>query len=260
MDILSGMNGSPDRGGKKARRRVLLADIGNSTVRFAWRGAIAEDVREIPTPEWLAAPQIPDCDCVYASVVVPDAVKLLREAAGGRDVMVLGEDVEIPLLNATTCPGEVGRDRLAACLAADRNTPGDNVVVCCGTALALSACSQGEFLGGNIIPGPRLQWEALHRGTAQLPPPSGGRFELPRNVLGRNTRAAISKGIAFGLVGALNHLLELYDRILRKPTVYLCGGWAAEVSPHVRREHVLRPHLVLEGVELVSAEVGEGCG
>jgi pantothenate kinase type III len=87
------------------------------------------------------------------------------------DPMTLRPGVKTGLKIRYKDPKEVGADRIADAMGALKLYPGRNlIVVDFGTATTLTAITKdGEFLGGNILPGVRLALEALVEKTAKLP-------------------------------------------------------------------------------------------
>jgi type III pantothenate kinase len=96
-------------------------------------------------------------------------------------------------------PEELGVDRLATALGAQKLYPRKNVmVVDCGTATTLTLLRRdGCLLGGAIMPGAALWAQALAQRTAQLPEV---KLQLPKQVVGvillRQCAAASCTGIS----------------------------------------------------------------
>lgn len=146
-------------------------------------------------------------------------------------------------------PAELGADRVAAALGAQRRFPRSNlVVVDCGTATTITALrADGNLLGGAILPGVALWSEALAARTAQLPAVP---LQRPRRAVGRGTQEGIASGVYFGHVGAIR---EMITRVreeafgTKSARVIATGG----NSPLFARENLfdgIEPHLVLEGL------------
>ncbi len=240
-------------------KRLLLVDIGNSTVKYAYAGKFEETLNVIQLENWIWNSVLPDAENTFVCSVVPQANRqLVEKYITKRNLFMASYDFEIPIPNKTDFPEEVGHDRLVAAFAANRITPGDNIIISCGTALVFSIVRDGQFVGGNILPGPTLQWRALHSGTSLLPLPKDNCLPPAGPPLGASTESAIANGIAHGLAGGVRFLVRQYRAELDKPHIYLTGGWAEWLQPFLNFDHSLRPHLVLVGLEQLATEVLAG--
>ncbi len=129
----------------------------------------------------------------------------------------------IPIINKYGTPKTLGSDRLAAAVAANALMPGhDLLIVDIGTCVTFDFVNAvGEYLGGNISPGPTMRLKALNLYTARLPLVER-RGETPE--LGFNTETAIRSGVLNGIKyeieGYINTFLKKYPELY----VYLTGG------------------------------------
>src|SRR6185295_13316231 len=97
------------------------------------------------------------------------------------------------------------------------------VVVDLGTAITLDVVNgRGEFVGGMIAPGVRLQGRALHEHTALLPEVA---LKRTARAIGRHTEEAIAAGIYHGIAGLIGAGIAAIARELgAKPRVFGTGG------------------------------------
>lgn len=129
----------------------------------------------------------------------------------------------IPIANRYSTPDTLGADRLAAAIGAYFKQPGHDVLVIdMGTCVTYDFVNaRGEYLGGNISPGPTIRLKALSAFTDSLP-----RIERKGYTpeLGDSTETAIRSGVMNGV----RHEIEGYirDFLLKYPglLVYLTGG------------------------------------
>jgi type III pantothenate kinase len=100
-------------------------------------------------------------------------------------------------------PSRVGRDRLAAAVAAVTLKSADRpaVVVDAGSAVTVDlVAASGEFLGGAILPGWRAMSQALSAVTDALPAVSELPLDPPPPALGTSTERALASGLYWGTV------------------------------------------------------------
>ncbi len=148
-------------------------------------------------------------------------------------------------------PAQIGVDRLAAAAAAHRATPAGRatVVVDAGTALTVDAiAAEGTFLGGAIAPGLRLGLNALSAGTSFLP-----QVELAATtpLLGKNTTDGLRSGALHGSAALVEGLCARMAAALDSPAaIFLTGGDAPLLQPHIAAVHTCTPDLVLRGLAL----------
>ncbi|NUM88281.1 MAG: type III pantothenate kinase [Bdellovibrionales bacterium] len=184
--------------------------------------------------------------------VVPDVVYSLRGACRkyfDLDPFVLQAGVKTGLKIRYRNPHEVGADRIADAIAAVHLYPGKPVVIVdLGTATTFEAVTgEGEYLGGAITPGLRLQMEVLELRTSKLP---AVEIIRPEQALGRTTVESIQAGLYWGHLGQMRELIERLSRECfggQKPVVIGTGGFA-HLFEKEKVFHVIQPDLVLQGL------------
>jgi len=158
----------------------------------------------------------------------------------------------VELRNGYRDSAQLGVDRwhsLIAARAAHADRP--LVVVTAGTATTVDGVApDGSFVGGAIAPGVRLMYEALARGTANLPFASGQLVAYPDN-----TDDAIASGVLGSQLGLIERFVRNFRSEYGDPLIVLTGGYAALLAPHVGAGSVLpsvvrEENLVLRGVFL----------
>jgi len=209
---------------------VFVVDIGNTRAHVGlYEGGRLHAVRHVPharlgDARWRG-------EVAYASVNPAAERRFLKAAPHAAR---LGRD--FPPAITVRCRGS-GLDRQANAAAAWARCRRACAVIDLGTAITVDVVnSRGEFVGGMIAPGLRLQARALHEHTAQLP-----RVEpRVRRTIGRGTREAIEAGLSFGVEG----LIREVRRALRVRTIgtggdaRLFGGLLDEVVPGLTLEGI----------------------
>ena len=164
-------------------------------------------MRSAPTPP----------DRVVAVSVVDrwtDRLELAAEDVG-LPLVVAGSST-IPLATTLLRPDRAGSDRLLAAWAALTLHGAPVIVVDLGTATTVDLVdADGFFVGGAILPGLELGAAALSEGTAKLPRVV---LDLPDEVVGADTSAAIQSGVVIGHVGAVREIvLRMRARLGERP-------------------------------------------
>lgn len=218
--------------------------------RERWAEAIAEAWNRVEGRDNAA---------VVAAGVNPAMNQAVEDAvheAAGRRVVWVGRDLDLPTKVLTDNPEQTGVDRVLNVAAAYEQMGNACIVVDAGTAITVDVCNDaGEFLGGAIAPGVKLQLDALHAGTAQLPQIDLSQFAAPASPIGRSTTQAMLHGVYHGIRGMVKELAENYATELgRWPEIIATGGDAARLFADWELIHAISPDLTLYGIALAYAE------
>ena len=129
----------------------------------------------------------------------------------------------VPIINKYNTPLTLGSDRLAAVVGANWLQPGrDVLVIDIGTCVTFDFINSiGEYLGGNISPGPTMRLKALNQFTARLPFVER-RGDTPDFGTDTTTaiRSGVMNGIKYEIEGYIHSFLAKYPQLF----VYLTGG------------------------------------
>jgi type III pantothenate kinase len=173
-----------------------------------------------------------------------------------RHVVWVGKDLELPIKVLTDEPEKTGVDRVLNVAAAYEQVEAEVVVIDAGTAVTVDVCNDaGEFLGGAILPGVRMQLEALSERTAALPLVEPDEFGPPTEPIGQNTKQAILHGVYHGVRGAVKELVEAYaTRLGRWPEVIATGGDAGVLFDGWEIVTRVVPDLTMYGIAKAYAD------
>jgi type III pantothenate kinase len=244
---------------------LMVLNVGNSRLSIgvfvAGELQYSTRVAHAQRGEWQARlaeawDRIKDLDSpgVCGASVNPPLIEPLEHAvmqATNEKVQWVGPDIDLPIKVLTDQPQQTGVDRVLNIAAAYEQMGKACVVVDAGTAVTVDCCNDaGEFLGGAIAPGARLQLSALHDKTAQLPlvdlaaPAAGETF-------GKSTGEAIHLGVYHGIRGMVKELVESYATDLGNwPDVIATGGDAKVLFENWELVHAVAPDLTLYGIAL----------
>lgn len=181
--------------------------------------------------------------------------------ADWREPRIVEKRSSLPIEIQVDIPEKVGIDRLLNGIAANgmREPQQPAILVDSGTAITIDVVGQdGAFLGGTILPGVRMGARALHEFTQTLPALDLGALkggEVPA-VLGKNTEAAMTSGLYWGHVGAVQELVvrlrqALAETSTAEPLIVLTGG-AADLLVHHFPDWLHHPTLSSEGLARVA--------
>ncbi len=187
--------------------------------------------------------------CSVVPKQTPRLARLLKKTFG-LVPLILTTASPHGLMLAYHRPEELGVDRLATALGAQKLYPRKNVmVVDCGTATTLTLLRRdGCLLGGAIMPGAALWAQALAQRTAQLPEV---KLQLPKQVVGRDTATAMRSGILHGHIGAIRELVKISraEAFGRSPAVVLGTGGLVTHFKSQSLFTAVEPALILHGLQ-----------
>lgn len=149
--------------------------------------------------------------------------------------------------NAYSDPHTLGVDRWLALCAAWNASTGSCIVIDAGTALTIDVVAEnGRHLGGYIVPGLATMQRHLWDTTEQVKVQSE---DLARtDVYGTDTKSCVANGTLRMCIEFINGVSSSSG--LSTPTVFLTGGDAEPLLPHLNTEVLFRPYLVLDGLAL----------
>ena len=240
---------------------ILCVDIGNTSIKLARVGSDGASrvhvLSSAATPREMlraiARAAGPGVDGAAIASVRPRStgrVSRAIEAALGIDPLVVTHRGALPIAIGARVPARVGVDRICAACAAVGGRARHAIVVDAGTAITVDLVLDRCLVGGLIMPGPQMMLSALHRFTAQLP---DLRLEDGGGVRIDDTAAAMRTGATVGSAGAMVAAVRLLrGRAGRPVSVWLTGGHAPRLQPHLPADWRLAPHLTLDGLYAIA--------
>ena len=156
------------------------------------------------------------------------------------------------LSNSYHKPEQLGVDRWVAMLAAYQTTLGSVVVIDCGTAVTIDLVSeQGVFIGGVIMPGLNTAYKSLQADTHAIDEVSSTTSAV--SAVAQSTEKGVISGVLLGLAGGIERVVSeqhsLSDKI---PAVFLTGGDAEKLMPHLKITVDYQDDLVLQGLRIIA--------
>lgn len=209
---------------------TLTIDIGNSCAKLvAFNGC--EPVEEV----WMCYDNIEILATfcskhafsqgIYSTVIpIDDPLAAAISALPFPMTRLIPGVTPVPVINRYVTPATLGADRLAAAVGAYIESGGgrDILIIDTGTCITYDFVNAaGEYLGGNISPGPTIRLKALNTFTASLPLVSR-HGEAPN--IGNSTETAIRSGVLKGIKYEIEGYIDAYITKYPNVLVYLTGG------------------------------------
>ncbi len=182
---------------------------------------------------------------VYSSVL--NDTEEIENFFKNKFLVKLTEKTPVPIKNFYKTPETLGKDRLAAVVGASVLFPGKNVLVIdAGTAITYDFInSRKEYYGGNISPGLRMRFRALHEFTAALP------IVEPEEQIpftGSSTKEAILAGVVNGIVFEIEGYINRFKSLYKDLKVILTGGDIFYFEKRIKNHIFAEPNLVPIGL------------
>ena len=214
--------------------------IGNS--RWHWASKIKEQLKYFHTsPNPIEFKNKDYSQLSWASVgPIPENIKL----CSSKEIKLH----DVPLENL---PNNLGIDRALASWSAFKKQSAlnskkqDLIVIDAGTILSVTRITKkGEFAGGQLIAGLRLQLSSMESGALNLEAPILN--IIPKETFQNETQNAMLRGALNGLLGLI---LQIIDET-RLP-IWICGGDAPLILNELKNKNIdinHSPNLVLDGM------------
>lgn len=210
----------------------LALAIGNSRLHWGWFvGAQRVQVWHTPHAQalqaqaWLRAHPLP----LAIASVVPGQTEFWQ---GFPQVQLFSLN-QVPL---GQCYATLGLDRAIALYGATQRYGTPALVIDCGTAWTLTGCDAARNLvGGAILPGLRLQFEALGRSTALLPRVKADWSNDPLHRWALETEGAIASGVWYSLCAGVVSFVGDWRRRFPDSAVVITGGDGDRLYPVMLR-------------------------
>lgn len=238
---------------------MLLLDIGNSRCKWAltengvWLRQGVLDNRDLARLPALVGEMTAPSRILVSNVAGQVVEALLREHMAAwqcEPTFIRAEAERCGVRNGYRSPQQLGSDRWAALIAARHRVSGACLVVNCGTATTVDALSsQGEFLGGLILPGLSLMLGSLRANTAQLTDQAGDLQDFPRD-----TAAAMLSGAVRATQGAILHQFGLLQQREGGARCLVSGGASGSVMHGLSVPFQHDEHVVLHGLQILGED------
>lgn len=237
----------------------LLIDIGNTRAKMAF--FLENDLIEKAILEHLTLDAVSsylnghDIDGVIMSVTGHNTEGVGRLLSERYFFIQLNHLTPIPIQNLYKTPQTLGKDRLAAVVAAQFLKPRQNcLVIDSGTCITYNFLNaNGAFLGGNIAPGLNMRLKAMHHFTARLPLlDRNTEGDVLNDIVGKSTEQAMLNGAQIGLLAEVEGFAQRFQKQFGDLEIILTGGDGAFLYKYLSIEKIyFEPDLVLIGLNRI---------
>ena len=233
----------------------LIIDIGNNSAKFfLFKGEqIILHTRKSNSSfeildEWS---RLYDIEKAIISSVVEEGPELLSAISKLQcPVVRFNNSMQLPLEIKYKTPDTLGSDRVAAAVGAWNETPRRNILVIdAGTAITVDFISKdGKYNGGNIAPGIKMRFRALHEFTNRLPIVDK-EGEIPS--IGYDTETAIRSGVINGICHEIDGYINEFKQKFCDVLVFLTGGDEKPLKNRIKNCIFADKYLVAKGLNRI---------
>jgi len=165
-------------------------------------------------------------------------------------LLYLSAKTPLPIKNSYKTPKTLGRDRLAGVVGAHHLYPGKScLVIDAGTCITYDLITkESNYLGGNIAPGVKMRFKAMHHFTAKLPEMKQMNY---KTLIGNTTNTALQTGGALGAVLEMEGFIKAYRKEFSPLKVIITGGDADFFENRLKTKIFVNQNLVLIGLNKI---------
>ena len=148
-------------------------------------------------------------------------------------------------------PEELGADRIADIVMAQKKYGSPCIVVDIGTTITFDVVSQvPSYLGGAISLGIKSMFEVLGSNTALLPKTIMA--TEPEVATAYTTETQMQSGVVFGTAGLVDGIVSrMWEELGQNCPVIATGGDARLISKFSKTINIYDPNLTLEGIKYI---------
>lgn len=177
-----------------------------------------------------------------------DIISILSEKL--KPFIILDEYTPLPIENLYSTKETLGKDRLAAAVAANYIYSGSNILVIdAGTALTYELINnKAQYLGGSISPGLIMRFKALNAFTDKLPMlTQTENYTFPATT----TADAIQCGVQTGIIKEIESIINDCKKQYSDLKVVFTGGDAVFFDKILKSSIFVDSNLVLKGLNRI---------
>ncbi|MDY6430152.1 MAG: type III pantothenate kinase [Bacilli bacterium] len=193
--------------------------------------------------------EIESLEGVIISSVVPSLEAIYSRMFKNKfnvECMVIGKGIKLGLPINTDYPKEVGADLIMDAVGAKAKYGNKCIIVDMGTAnKVILLDDKGAFAGCVIAPGVNISSHALFDKTAALHEIS---LEIPKKVLGKNTKDSLNSAFTFGTAFSLTNLALAIEKEAGYECKKILTGGLSSLFVPLFEGYEYEKNLILEGL------------
>jgi type III pantothenate kinase len=240
----------------------LIIDIGNTRTKyfvFNQGEEIFSGSVDCLTPEHIALllQEYQAADKVILSAVKSYTSELKAKLQADFKVFVeLNADTPLPIENLYLSRDTLGKDRIAGVVGAFKLYPKKNILVIdAGTAITFDLITADkQYMGGNISPGLKMRFRALHQFTERLPLLAAEEMNM---LYGQTTEEAIRAGVQNGIVFEVDNAINAFKEIYKNLYVIITGGDTKFFDKKLKNSFFVHYNLVAIGLNCILEHNGD---
>ncbi len=237
---------------------MLLLDIGNTATKWGIcdSNGVVVEYGEQNTANWSSIVEMTQDKraMIAASGGSYAKHRLALENLGVQCVRVDGSMPTLPITIDYATPDTLGADRIAAACGGYQMFHNACVIIDAGTCVTIDYIDRfGFYRGGAILPGVKMQLQAMNHNTAHLPSVKWEQDEICHQ-LGRTTHEAMLSGTVWGIRYAIAGYVAYYRNIDNAIPVVITGGCGKILSSEIA-DAVYDPLLVLKGLATIGRKI-----
>ncbi len=192
----------------------------------------------------------PSIKSAIISSVVDYSVEIKHFLEKKYSFFELGSDTPVPIVNKYRSPKTLGKDRIAAVVAASSLYPDQNILVIdAGSCITYDFINdKKEYLGGSISPGLRMRLKAMHAFTKKLPLVD---FKKIDYFIGSTTEESILSGAYHGWISEIEGIIGDYRNNYENLTIILSGGDYIYFDKRLKNNIFALPNIVMVGLNII---------
>jgi type III pantothenate kinase len=241
---------------------LIALDIGNTNIKSALFAGnqMMDFTAHSKTNEAIQYINKTTFDEAAICSVNPTSQKIVNDIISAKHVSIFEANVKnrFNLTIKYETPETLGMDRVCSAvgaleLATNEKIISDNsflITIDFGTATTINVVTpERQFIGGLIIPGINTMLNSLNKKTAQLPLPD---LQSYRGVIGNSTNSSIISGVITATIGSINETVnKIREDSKQDPVIFVTGGNAKFILPHIKNIVIFDEGLVLKGLKLI---------
>lgn len=148
---------------------------------------------------------------------------------------------------------KIGADRLGLVCSCFYFYPKQNsLIIDMGTCITYDfLTAEKEYVGGQISPGKKMRYRAMHNQTKQLPLLDGEKNTDNPPYIGTDTQSCMIAGVEWGIVFEINGIIQEYKKIYPEFNVIITGGDGRKFSPMIKKSIYKDGDFILAGLNKI---------